>query len=119
MAKIDSFNSGFIVIDGKQYVADVLILPDGRVKEREPGKGRLGSHRITSSEIENLCQTQPEVILVGTGASGLARLSDDAEVYQQQARLNLVVLPSSEAVKKFNQLAGEGKRVAAIFHITC
>ena len=32
MAKIDSFNSGFIVIAGKQYLYDVLILPDGTVK---------------------------------------------------------------------------------------
>jgi hypothetical protein len=44
MAKIDNFNSGFIVIDGKLNVNDVLILPDGSVKEREPGKGRRGSH---------------------------------------------------------------------------
>jgi hypothetical protein len=28
MAKINSFNFGFIMIDGKQYVCDVLILPD-------------------------------------------------------------------------------------------
>jgi len=35
MAKIDSFYFGFIVVDEKQYTRDVIILPDGTVKERE------------------------------------------------------------------------------------
>ena len=119
MARIDSFNFGFIVVDRKQYVADVLLLPDGTVKEREPGRGRLGSHSITRSEIENLGKAQPEVILVGTGVSGLAKLSEDAQAYLQQAKLNLVVMPSPQAVARFNQLTDEGKRVAALIHITC
>ncbi len=120
MAKINSFNFGFIVVDGKQCVYDVQILPDGTVKERQPGKGRLGSHSITSSEIENLLKTQPEVIIIGTGASGLARLAEDAEFYlQQQTDVNSVILPSRQAIDKFNQLTAEGKRVAALFHITC
>jgi hypothetical protein len=119
MAKINSFNFGFIVIDGKQYASDVLILPDGTVKEREPGKGRFGSHLIKTSEIENMRKSQPDIILVGTGTSGLAILSGDAEVYITKANLNPVVLPSSEVVEKFNQLTDEGKRVAALIHITC
>jgi len=52
MAKINSFNFGFIVVDGKQHVCDVLILPDGTVREREGSKVRLGSHRITWSDVE-------------------------------------------------------------------
>lgn len=119
MAKIDSFNFGFIVVDGKQYVCDVLILPDGVVTKREPSGRRLGSHTISRSEIENLYRAQPDVILVGCGTSWLARLSEDAEAYLQETNLNPVILPSSLAVKTFNQLVGEGKRVAALIHITC
>lgn len=118
MAKIDSFNFGFIVVDGKQYTYDVLILPDGTVKEREQGKARLGSHTITRNEIENIYKLRPDVILVGTGTSGLAKLSGSAKVLEG-AGLNLVVLPSSLAVAKFNQLTDDGKRVAALIHVTC
>ncbi len=35
MAKVNSFEFGSIVIDGKQYDYDVVVLPDGTVKERE------------------------------------------------------------------------------------
>ena len=119
MAKINSFNFGFIVVDGRQHVPDALILPDSTVRERQPGRGRLGSHSITGSEIENLYKTQPDVIVVGTGMSGLARLSEEAEAFLAQAGVNPVLLPSSQAVEKFNQLVGEGKRVAALIHITC
>jgi hypothetical protein len=52
MVKINSFNFGFIVVDGKQHVCNVLILPVGTVSEREGSKVRLGSHRIIWSDVE-------------------------------------------------------------------
>jgi len=119
MAKITSFNFGFIVVDGKQYVHDIVILPDGTVKEREPGRGRLGSHSITGGEIEHMQTTQPDVILVGTGVSGMAKLAEEAQHYLQEPDSNLEAMLSIKAVQRFNQLVGEGKRVAALFHITC
>ena len=119
MAKINSFNFGSIVVDGKQYVYDVLILPDGTVKEREASKARLGGHSIIWSDVEKMVKEQPETIVIGTGTSGLARLSADVEVNLQQANLNLVVLQSLQAIEKFNQLVDERKRVAALIHITC
>jgi hypothetical protein len=119
MAKIDSFNFGFIVVDDKQYSHDVIILPDGTVKDRNPGKGRLGSHSIARSEVESLKETGPDVILIGTGVSGMARLAHDAEFYLQKPGLNLTVLPSPEIVKKYNQHIDDGDRVAALIHVTC
>ena len=119
MARIDSFNFGFIVVDGKQYAYDVVILPDSTVRERERGKGRVGSHSITRREIETICEFQPDVIMVGTGESELLTLSADAREYVEEADLTLFRMPSSQAVKRFNQLTEEGRRVAALIHITC
>ncbi len=119
MAKINSFNFGFIVVDGRQYVCDGLILPDGNVKEREPGRGRLGSHTITESEVSKIIIEQPDIVVIGTGMSSLARLDADAENCMLRANVNHVVLPSFQAVEKFNQLIDEGKRVAALIHVTC
>jgi len=119
MAKINSFNFGFIVVDGKQYICDVVILPDGMVKERQASKSRLGSHTISWRDVANIANEQPEVIIIGTGTSALAKLSEDVGINIRRANLNLLVLPSSQAVERFNQLTGEGKRVAALIHITC
>ncbi len=54
MGKIDRFDFGSIVVDGKQYGCDVLILPDGIVRERRLGVGWFDSHTISKDEIENL-----------------------------------------------------------------
>ena len=119
MAKVNSFDFGSIVIDGKEYSYDVVVLPDGGVKEREASKAMFGGHSITKNEIEELAKTKPETVIVGTGTSGMAAVSQDAQAYVREAKLNLVILPSSEAIQKLNQLVDEGKRVTALIHITC
>lgn len=119
MTKIDSFNFGFIVVDEKQYAHDVIILPDGTVKERSSGKGRLGSHTISRSEIETLIKDIPDVVLIGTGFQGMARLAHDAEFIKTEPGLDIVVEPSPQVVKKFNQHVEDGEKVAALIHVTC
>lgn len=119
MAKINSFNFGFIVVDDKQYSQDIIILPDGTVKERNPGKGRLGSHTISNSEIEELIKEHADAILIGTGVQGMARLARDAEHYMMEPDLNITMLPSSQIVKKYNQHIDDGEKVSALIHVTC
>jgi hypothetical protein len=119
MAKINSFNFGFIMVDEKQFVHDIIILPDGTVKERSSGKGRLGSHTISRSELETLIKEGPDVILIGTGFQGMARLARDAKLYQMEPQLDITVEPSPEVVKKFNWHIENGEKVAALIHVTC
>jgi hypothetical protein len=119
MARIESFNFGSIVVDEKQYSYDILILPDGTVRERHSVRGRLGHHSITRSEIESLAKGQPDIILIGTGIDGMARLAKDAEFYLQEPDLNLTLLPSGQIVKKYNQYIEDGEKVAALIHVTC
>ncbi len=119
MAKVNNFEFGSIVVDGKQYAYDVLVLPDGTVREREASKAKFGSHDIKKGEVEQLAKARAEAIIVGTGTDAMAAVSRDAQAYAKEAKLNLVVLPSSEAIEKLNELADKGKRVAALIHITC
>ena len=51
--------------------------------------------------------------------SGIAKMTRAADVYVQQEKLNIVVLQSFQATEKYNQLTDEGKRVAALIHLTC
>jgi hypothetical protein len=119
MAKIDSFNFGFIVVDDKQYDHDIIILPDGTVKERHAGRGRLGSHTISRDEILSLTREQPDSILIGTGVHGMAKVARDAEFFLTDPQYDIAALPTPDAVKKFNQLIEDGEKVAALIHITC
>ena len=119
MAKIDSFSFGSIVVEGKKYGRDVMFFPDGSVKKRKGGFWKFGSHAIKKGEIEELVEANPEVIIVGTGTDAKARLEPNAESWANEAKLELVVLPSREAIERLNQLVGEDKRVAALIHITC
>jgi len=120
MPRIESFSFGSIAIGGKTYRHDVLILPDGTIKRRRASiRFGIGSHVIKKGEINELVKANPEVVVVGTGTNAWAQLASDAELCAKEAKVELVALPSQKAVEKFNQLIDEGKRVAALIHITC
>ena len=119
MARIEGFKFGSIVIDGKKYSRDIFIFADGTVKQRKGGFWKFGSHVIKKAEIEELLKASPEVVVVGTGTSAKAKLASDAELSLKEAKIELITLPSREAVERLNRLAQEGKRVSALVHITC
>ncbi len=120
MPRIESFSFGSIVIGGKTSGRDIIILPDGTIKwRRARTRFGIGSHVIKKGEIIDLVKANPEVVLVGTGTNAWAQLASDAELCAKEAGIELVALPSQKAVEKFNQLIDEGKRVAALIHITC
>jgi hypothetical protein len=52
----------------------------------------FGDHTITKGEIEELAKTKPETVVVGTGTSGKATISEDAQAYAREAKLNLLAL---------------------------
>ena len=114
MAKIDKFSFGSIIIDGKKYSRDVLILADGMVKKRKGGFLMFGSHGIKKEEFEELAEDRPEAIIIGTGTSGKASVAPEVEDWAKQRNLNLLVQPSYEAVTKLNELIEQKKKVAAL-----
>jgi hypothetical protein len=117
LTKIDNFSFGSIVIDGKKYHHDVVILPNGTVRKRRGMLRSLAAHSFRKNEIEKL--SEAEVIILGTGTNGRAHISPEAQSYAQETKLELLPLPSYDAVGKLNQLIDEGKKVGAIIHITC
>jgi len=119
MSKVDSFKFGTIVIDGKKYGRDVVLLPDGTVHERKLGFLKFGSHTLKKEEIDELIEASPEIAVIGIGVWSRAKVASDAEQALKEAKVELIALPSKEAVQRLNELTGKGKRVAALIHITC
>jgi hypothetical protein len=111
---IDSYNFGQIVIDGKEYTSDVIIFP-GRVQDEW---WRDESHRLTLKDIAGIINENPEILLVGTGASGLMRVLPEVEQAVKTRNIQLIVRPTREACEIYNRVS-QTQRVVAALHVTC
>ncbi|MDI6641723.1 MAG: Mth938-like domain-containing protein [Elusimicrobiota bacterium] len=113
--KIKSYNFGEIVINGKTYTSDVIVYPD-RIRS---DWWRIESHRLQTEDITEVINFRPEVIVVGTGASGLMRVTEELKSKLKEKNIQLFALPTADAVKKFNALLEENRKVVGCFHLTC
>jgi len=119
MIKFDSTNFGEVIINGISY-GDVLIA-GGRVTPRDRNLLRnvLGtSHAIGEWEVEKLLRGNPQAIIIGTGQSGLLRVSNKVRERVEKAGIELIALETPEAIEEFNRLS-KTKRVNALIHTTC
>ena len=114
MAKIDSYQSGRIVVDGKTYTSDVIIFP-GYV---ESDWWRKEGHRVSVEDIRGIMQEKPEVLVIGTGNEGLVKVLPETKRYLEEHRIKFIAQVTDEACQSYNRLCSSGKAVAAL-HITC
>lgn len=112
---IDSFAFGRIVIAGHEYRNDVIILPDGSVISPW---WREESHRLLASDLTAILTNKPEILIAGTGSSGMMIPDNELPNYLAERGMELVALPTDEAVTLYNDLAPT-RSVAACLHLTC
>ena len=112
---IDSYAFGKIVIDGRLYTSDLIIYPDGRIVD---GWWRQRGHLVTEADIKGLIASGADVIVVGTGSSGMLKPARDLEKSLKKKGIQTVTAPSRTAMNHFNELSGL-KKVGACFHLTC
>ena len=79
----------------------------------------FGSHVFKRKEFEELHKRGAEVLVIGTGTSGVAEAAEEAREFAERKKIEVIELPSVEAIKKFNELVAEGRKVGAIVHVTC
>ena len=104
-----------MVIDGRHYHADLIIYPDGRIET--PWRRKAG-HRLTSDDIRALIESGPEVIIAGTGVSGLVKPVTALEELLERRGITFLPAPNDNATKIFNDLVAK-RKVGACFHLTC
>ncbi len=117
--KIDKTRFGSIRIAGETYEHDVIIRLDGQVEKRKKklSKEIFGtSHIISLAEAEYIYQAGAAQIIVGTGQSGQARLSDEAEAFFRGKKCAATLLPTPQAIVLWNEQEG---KVLGLFHVTC
>ncbi len=111
---IDSYDFGQITIDGRRYNRDVIIFSDN-VKD---GWWRREGHRLSLEDLVDVFEAEPEVLVIGTGYSGLMKVPHDVQDYMKSKNIELVVENTRQACQTYNRLS-QFKKVVAAFHLTC
>ena len=114
MNTIDSYHFGQIVINGKNYTSDVIISPDSVRDNWWRKKG----HELFLEDITEVLAENPEVLVVGTGTSGLMKVLPEVERATEAQGIKLIAETTEEACHTYNQLCRSQKVVAAL-HLTC
>ncbi len=117
--KIEKTKFGSITIAGEKYEHDVIVRLNGKLKKRKKklSKEVFGtSHIISLAEAKYIHEDGARWILIGTGQSGMARLSDEAAEFLQHKGCQVMLLPTPAAIKCWNETEDAG---IALFHVTC
>jgi hypothetical protein len=111
---IDDYSFGRIVIMGKIYKADLIILG----KRVISSWWRKEGHKLFCRDIKEIFEFKPEAIVVGCGSPGLMKVQKDVFEKCESEGIEIFVKPTSTAVKIFNSIH-EKKKTAGCFHLTC
>jgi len=113
-AVIESYHFGRIVIKGREFTTDVVIFPD-----RVYGSWwRNEGHVLSVDDIKEIIDAEPEVLVVGTGYSGLMKVNQEAKQHLRSSGIELIVAKTGEACEIYNELSRTRRAVAAL-HLTC
>ena len=112
---VESYEFGRIEIDGQMYTADVIILPAGVRSNwwREEG------HALKPGDLSTVLEATPKVLVIGQGAHGCMRVTDETRACLEQAGIEAVCALTGQAVEIYNERCKRGEAVAAAFHLTC
>ena len=116
---IEDTKFGSITIDGKTYEHDVIVRLSGKVEKRKKklSKEQYGtSHIISKDEAKFIFEDGCDVLIVGAGQEGNVRLSPEASDYFNKKRCKVLLQPTPEAIRSFNQ--SHDKKIG-LMHVTC
>lgn len=98
---------------------DVLIRLGGEVRKRKKklSKAIYGtSHVISLDEAKFVFEEGAERLIIGTGQTGMVKLSDEAAEYFGKNKCQVQMSPTPDAIRVWNHADGE---IIALFHVTC
>lgn len=113
--EIEGYDFGEMIVDGKVYHRDLIITPSRIIDNW----WRVEGHRLTLDDLKDVMGEKFEVLVIGTGYSGLMRV--DREVIEEFKRrgIEVIIKPTRDAVEEFNRLVKSGRKVVGAFHLTC
>ena len=112
---IESYSFGSMTVMGENHRNDLKIIENQIIANWWRREG----HALYAEDIDDILYASVETLVVGTGAYGSMRVTDEAKKAMEGRGIKFVAVPTKEAVTIFNTLHGQGKRVAGAFHLTC
>jgi len=116
MVIIDSTKFGSVTINGRTYCEEdnYIVFWDGEIT------GLHSAQRYLFGKLELMrILKNPEIIIVGTGDSGLLRVSEEVRRLCLEKKIELIEMVSKQAIEKFNETFNQGGKVVAFIHLTC
>ena len=113
--RIGAYSFGRVEVDGRAYTSDVVILPTRVIGDWWRDEG----HALMPGDLTDVLDALPEVLVVGQGAQGLMKVTDEALACLSAAGIETVCMPTAQAVAIFNERSSQGDNVAAALHLTC
>lgn len=112
---IDLFGFGSMAIDGRKYTSDLIIFPDGHVRD---GWWRSRGHVLTRTDVHTLVEAGSEMIIAGTGIYGRMQPEPGLEKTLGKLGIEFMAGPNDQAVTWFNNRVLTTK-MGACFHLSC
>ncbi len=111
---IDSYDFGIIFVNGRKFDSDLIISKKGIT----PDWWRKEGHKLGKEDIDGIIAQQPEILIIGSGFSGVLKVPRDVEQYIRSQGIELLVKRTEEACREYNRLCKD-KDVMAALHLTC
>jgi len=119
---IEEYRFGSITINGKTYAEDVAVCWTGEVLKWLRGE----SHIIDVEDVKRAVKENPDTIIIGTGETGIAKVTEEAQNFIQKKGIKLIIDKTEEAIRTFNVIIeksqeeeGKPRKVIGLFHLTC
>ena len=113
--RIQSYSFGVMKVDGKEYRQDLIIFPN-RVRSNW---WRKQGHSLAVEDLRDVIEFKPELLIVGTGDSGMMAIPAPTEKALQDAGIEVIAQNTGQACGIFNEQTKKGKNVVGAFHLTC
>lgn len=113
--EINSTGFGWIIVDKVRYNHDIIIHPNGTIKNRyDDFEG--DNHILSKKEAEKIVGDNAVFFVVGTGQAGVLSIPDETKQFLTTKGIKLIAEITPKAIEIFNAIKD---KKCGLFHTTC
>lgn len=113
--KIDDYSFGCMKIKGQIYDRDLIVFPDRIIS----GWWRSEGHSLSVSDLSDVIDYGPELLIIGKGAYGVMDIPDNTLKILKANNIEVISSNTKDAVDIFNEKCNTVKKAVGAFHLTC